>query len=63
MNNNTLQMIELARSIDGERLAAARSSRTAQRAGPSRGVRARLGRGMIAAGERLAYGRTQTATR
>lgn len=59
---NTLQMIELAENRRIERSAGNRHPVFApERAGPT--ARARLGRRVIAFGERIAYGTSLTATR
>jgi hypothetical protein len=47
------------RELANSRLVAAATDRT----GPNDGIRRRLGRWMIAVGERIAYGRSQMATR
>ncbi len=60
-------MIELAEALDDDRARQLESHRLAslakERAGPGNGIRRRVGHRLIAAGERLAYGRSQMVTR
>lgn len=63
---NGIHLFDLADALVDERTLRAIRRQVAtpsDRAGPSNGVRRRLGRRLIAVGERLAYGRSQAATR
>ena len=62
--HNTLQLIELADTLTADRATEALRHRAAiERDGPHRRVRSRIGRRVIAIGERIAYGATQTVAR
>ena len=62
-----MQIIDLATALDDDRARQIRRHRLAaaahERAGPVKGIRRRIGRRLITVGERMAYGRSQVATR
>ena len=58
--HNTLELIQLADSVHAER-SGSRHGRSTQERSPT--LRARLGRRLIAIGERMTHGETATAAR